>query len=539
MVNPRIGPQLCGIVKRRHGIGCTAGRPGARNALMVRSTAFSRLAAMLFAALAGLALSSCGPNVAKADSYEQMADGMLAAGAYPAAMQTMERSIKQDPNEPRRWVKLGRAQRNGGQPALAAMSFQRALDLEPANLEALENMAILLVRAGRYDEAKGYVDPLMSLSPDDIGGLMSLGAIAMFKQNWDEANKQADRLMQIAPTSIGGFTLKANVLASQGKFAQAAEILAKQVALNPTDPDLAQQLMHIYSAAHDVNGIRATSLILANLQPDDPRYQMESARALHAKGRDAEADAIVERLRQRFRGNADMMEAIADFWLGSLPRDQALQRIIALTGQLGGNIKARLADRLIDEGQAVTVVRLLASDAQAEVTPANNDLQASYARALLAVGKPRDAEAAADKVLAFDGSNTGALIVRAHILLALKQYPEALTASQIAASNDSTNEEGLMLVPQVYAAMGNKILTEQAWGTAQSRLPKSVAINQGRIGWLVSQGRTDDAIQILATFARGVPSDVGTWRRYVALCQQAKNDCARRAKAQLDFLTKS
>jgi tetratricopeptide (TPR) repeat protein len=497
------------------------------------------LIAAAFAGLAALALASCGPNAAKADSLEQMADGMMSAGAYPAAMSTMEKSIKQDPNEPRRWIKLGRAQRSGGQPALASMSFQRALDLDPANIEGLENMAILLVRAGRYDEAKGYVDPLMALSPDDVAGLLSMGAIAMFQEHWDDANKYADRLIEIAPSSIGGYTLKAHVLGAQGKPREAAEILAKQVALNPTDPDLALQLMQLYRTAKDVNGIRNTSLVLANLMPDDPRYQMESARALRAKGRTAEADAIIDKLQQRFRGNADLIEGIAHYWLGALPRDQAIAKIVAMAAQVGGNSKATLADLLIDEGQAKTVAGLLAPIARSEVTPASTDLHAVYARALLNIGEAAKARVEAERVLGFDGSNTGALLVRAHILLALKRYDEALTDSQLALSTDSLSEDALMLVPQVYAAMGNKVLAEQGWGTAQTRLPHSTEINRGRTEWLVGQGRTDDAIQIMGTFSRGVPGDVGVWRRYLQLCVQAKDPCAGRAQAQLKHITKS
>lgn len=486
-------------------------------------------------ALATLA-AACGPNVPKADSYEQTADGMMASGAFVPAMGMMERSIKSDPNEPRRWVKLGRAQRAADQPALAAMSYQRALDLDPANIEALENMAVLLVRAGRYDEAKGYVDPLMALQPDDIAGLLSLGAIAMFRQQYTDALKYADKLIQAAPSSIGGYTLKARVLASQGKMAEAAQVLSQQVALNPTDQDLALQLLEFYKSAKDVRGIRNTSKILAALQPNDPRYQMEVVRSLHAERKEDEANALLAKLIQQYRGNADMMRAVALYWKGSLPRDKALAKIADLTSKIGGHAKATLADMLIDDGLAATSVKLLAADAAGDVTPSNTDLHAVYARGLLRIGNVGGARVAAGKVLDFDYSNPVALVVRAHITLATKDYPAALTDAQLALSADRRSQEALMLIPEIYDAMGKKVLAESAWGDAQAALRSSGVVNRGWANWLLKQKRQDDALQVVSTFARGNPTDRDEWIFYRDLCVAAKNRCAEQAKQQLAYM---
>jgi len=482
------------------------------------------------------ALAACGPNVPKADAYEQTADGMMAASAFVPAMSMMERSIKYDPNEPRRWVKLGRAQRAAEQPALAAMSYQRALDLDPANIEALENMAVLLVRAGRYDEAKGYVDPLMSLQPDDIAGLLSLGAIAMFRQQYAEADKYADKLIQAAPSSIGGYTLKARVYAAQGKMKEAAAVLAQQVALNPTDPDLALQLMDFYKASKSVTGIRNTAKVLAALMPNDPRYQMEMVRAYHAEGKEDQANDILGKILVRYRGNADVMKAVARYWRGSMPRDQALAKIVDLTSKLGGHAKSELANMLIDEGLAATAVKLLEKDAAANVDPGNTDLHATYARGLLAIGKTGDAGYQAFRVLDFDYTNPVALVVRARITFATKDYPKALNDAQNALSNDRTSEEALLLIPQIYMAMGNKVLAERGWGDAQAALPHSGRVNRAWTAWLVSQGRQDDALDVMSTFARGNPNDFETWRAYRDLCVAAKDKCARTAAQQLAMI---
>lgn len=527
------------MLRPPRGPGCDPAMPGARMARMIDHVFRPPPARLLGVVAMAMLLAACGPNIGKADAYEQMADGMMAVGAFPAAAGAMDKSIKLDSNEPRRWLKLARAQRAANQPALAAISYQHTLDLDPTNIEALENMAILLVRAARYDEARTYVDPLMALSGDDIAGLLALGAIAMFRKDFAEADKYADRLIRVAPDGIGGYSLKAHVLEAQGRIREAAEIMAKQVALNPADQDLSLQLMELYRKAGNVRGVRDTSLILAKLLPDDPRYQLESARALYARGNTREAEAVAAKLQQRFRGNPDVIRAIARFWLGVLPRPAALDRVTAMTAALAGRSKAALAGVLIDQGQPAVAARLLAVVAAQPLDPGNSDEQAIYSQALLAMGRATEARAAAEKVLAYDGSNDVALVVRAKTSLASGKPADALTDAQLAVSSDQSNEQAALLVPRIYLALGNKVLAEKAWGDAQSRLPDSLEVHRQRTAWLVGEGRKDDAIQIAASFARAHGGNAGAWRIYAGLCADAGDTCARIANARLKALGSS
>lgn len=479
------------------------------------------------------ALAGCGPNVGKADSYEQLADTMMSAGAYPAAISAMEKSVKNDSNEPRRWIKLARAQRSADQSALAAISYQHALDLDPANIEGLENMAILLVRAGQYTEARTYVDPLMALQPDDVAGLLALGAIAMYQKNWIEANKYADKLIEVAPSSIGGFSLKAHVLEAQGRPHAAAEVLAKQAALNPADLDIALQLMELYRKSNDVQGVRQTALALSKLVPNDPRYKFESARALWAKGDKQQATAILADLQQRYRGNPSMMEAIARFWLSVLPRDQGMAKLRDMTAKSSGRSQSALGDLLMDEGASADTVRLLAHVADGEVDPQNEDAFATYANALLAIGKKKPAGEVAQRVLDFDSANDVALSVRAQLAFEQKKYSDALGDAQLAMSGDNHNQQAALLVPRIYMAMGNKILAEKAWGDAQSSLPDDVEIHRERMDWFIGQNRLEDARQIASSFATAHQDSVPAWRIYLDLCERSKNICVGQANARL------
>ncbi|WP_174274257.1 tetratricopeptide repeat protein [Sphingomonas bacterium] len=499
----------------------------------------SRPASRLAAVLAALALASCGQNIPKADAYEAQADGMMTAQAYPVAVDMLQKSVKYDSNEPRRWVKLGRAQRALNMPALAAMSFQHALDLDPANIESLQNLSILEVRAGRYDDAKSYVDPLMSLSPDDVAGLLALGAIALYQKRLPEGLGYAERLIKIAPSSLGGYSLKAHVLDAMGRPAAAAKVLAQQALFNPDDKDLALQLLTLYQRAGDVEGVRTTAINLARLVPDDPRYQMEAARAFFARGDRAKADGIIAAIVRRYLYHPDIMLAVAQYWQATMPADAAIARITALAQGANGRTKAGLCDLLVRLGKVQAVLAMLKPIAADEVSAGNADVLASYAGALFVTGKLDQAKKIVDDVLTFDGQVDTALIVRARIALMRKQYAAALTDAQLAATDNIQNAQAAILVPQIYAAWGNRLLAGRTWGDAQAHLPDDVLVLGERVKWLLATKQADIAKGLTADFSRGHARNPQAWLLYQQACVAAKDDdCAARAAAALAALKK-
>jgi tetratricopeptide (TPR) repeat protein len=144
---------------------------------------------MLAPALAlALGLASCHSSMEKADAWEGQYDRMMANQAYGAALMAIKKSISYDDTTARRYIKLAQLQMQAGMTAGAAASFQAALDLEPDNIEALENLSILAVRGGQFDAAQRYIDPLLALNPDDPAGLLASGMIALNQHRFKEAS---------------------------------------------------------------------------------------------------------------------------------------------------------------------------------------------------------------------------------------------------------------------------------------------------------------------------------------------------------------
>jgi tetratricopeptide (TPR) repeat protein len=450
--------------------------------------------------LLSLGLASCDSGMEKADAWEGQYDRMFANQAYPAALMAIKKSISYDDRTARRYIKLAELQLQVGQSAGAAASFQAALDLEPDNIEALQNLSILAVRGGQFDAAQHYIDPLLALSPNDPAGLLASGMIALGERRFKDALALSERTIGALPDRAEGYVLKAKALDGMGRTREAIAILEKRAAVAENPKDILYQIMSFYRRTGNLQGIRATAIRMMPLFPDDPRYALEAARAYVAKGQQDKAKAIIDDLLQRFHNNADLLIAIGNFWRDTQSIEVARSELLRIATGAPPRVRSALADQLIDMGDPQHALKLLASLAPAEISGRNVDAQTHYARALLATGQVAQAQAKVAAVLDFDQSNPEALLIRSRIKLLAKDYRGAFTDAQLVTNDDDSNEEGALLVAQIYAAQGNQVLAAGAFGNARQKFPDSTDALKAEVDWLLSQKRNEEAAQRAVAF---------------------------------------
>lgn len=436
----------------------------------------------------------------KADAWEAQYDRLMANRAYPAALMAIQKSISYDDTTARRYIKLAELQYQAGQAAAAASSFQAALDLQPDNIEALQNLSILAVRGGQFDTAQRYIDPLMALSPDDPAGLLASGAIALGQRRFKDASALSDKIIAALPDSTNGYVLKARALDGMGQTREAIAMLEKRAAVAQDPKDILFQIMAFYRRIGDMHGIRATAIQMMPLFPDDPRYAIEAARAYAAQGQKDKVKEIIDDLLQRFHDHTDVLIAIGNFWRDTQSIETARAEVLRIATGAPPRIRSALADQLIDMGDPQHALQLLASLAPPEISSRNVDAQTHYARALFATGQTAQAQAKVNAVLKFDKDNPEALLVQSRIKLLAKDYRGAFTDAQLVANDDDNNEEAALLVAQIYSAQGNQVLAGGAFGTARQKFPDSEAALKAEVDWLMSQKRTDEAAQRAVSF---------------------------------------
>jgi len=125
---------------------------------------------------------------------DEMAEQLRAAvvleekGDYAAAAKSYRNLLSRHPASALLWTNLGNADVQLGKRAEAEIDFHKALDADPADRDAMNNLAWLLYQQKRLDEAESFARKAASLhGPDSYLVLDTLARVLAAKGNCSEA----------------------------------------------------------------------------------------------------------------------------------------------------------------------------------------------------------------------------------------------------------------------------------------------------------------------------------------------------------------
>lgn len=108
------------------------------------------------------------------DTLTTRGDAQFAAGQPAMAAATFERALKYDPSSINAAIGLGRV-RLQTDPAAAETLFLRALEEQPRNVKALNDLGIACDMQKRHADAQAYYRRALALEPDHSSSMVNLG----------------------------------------------------------------------------------------------------------------------------------------------------------------------------------------------------------------------------------------------------------------------------------------------------------------------------------------------------------------------------
>ena len=191
--------------------------------------------------------------------YKQ-AQQLAASGDSTAAIEKLQALLTQTPDEAVAHNDLGVLLYQTGQGERAVRHYERAYRLQPENTTFAKNLAdFYYAGQGRIEEAlQIYVD-ILAKSPEDVETLLMTGRICDSLQRFDDARVFYERVLEIEPWNQDAGALlekssrassapatpvidpdpaickKAQALASQGQYQEAAEVLEALIRSEPDD----------------------------------------------------------------------------------------------------------------------------------------------------------------------------------------------------------------------------------------------------------------------------------------------------------------
>jgi protein O-GlcNAc transferase len=162
------------------------------------------------------------------------------------ALNIAETIIAEHPNALFGWKAHGTCLMENGLAEASLASLQKALTINPNDVESLSNIAKSYQKLGHYQEALNYLQKALEIEPDNHQANVRISEIFAQQQLNSEAIEHLDRARGSAKESFISQMKKASVLIADRQYDAGLAILEPLVGDNPNNASLHSNLANVY-----------------------------------------------------------------------------------------------------------------------------------------------------------------------------------------------------------------------------------------------------------------------------------------------------
>ncbi len=281
-------------------------------------------------------------NPTQADALHLDGLSLHALGRHSEALQRIVDAIAVKPLEPMFHVSAGAVAVAGGNAMAALGYYKRALELDPENADACNNLGVALRTIGRFAEAEVALRQAIRLRPGSAGAHINLGVVLRSLGRADEALAAFRKAVEIDPTLAAAHNNLGNALKSQRRYDEALASLDRAVELEPAYADAHFNRALVLAARGDPEAAEAGFSAALNVRRD-PRFLLADAGLLPVIPKSRED---IEHWRGRFSGRLQALSE-TDECLPSPPLDTPVMNFyLAYHGANDRDVLMRLSDTM-------------------------------------------------------------------------------------------------------------------------------------------------------------------------------------------------
>lgn len=187
-------------------------------------------------------------------------------------------------------VKRGLAAIQAGRLDVAEAHLRKAVALNPANVTAITNLAVVLVRTERVDEAIETLQAAAEVAPGDVLVAFNLGTVLARVGRDQEAVAAYEQALAVDPNFTAAHFNLANALLRLGRRDEAAQHYGRVVALDPGNRAARGQFVQVVGGLERWLEARTALEEAHAAQPDDAAITVDLIRVLSAAPDDAVRD---------------------------------------------------------------------------------------------------------------------------------------------------------------------------------------------------------------------------------------------------------
>lgn len=231
----------------------------------------------------------------------------LRKGDRKEALAALDALEKRQPDNPLTYTIKGQVMLAIGRPADARVAFERAIQLQPNNLEAAIQLARLDVADKKVDAARQRFIAIVEKEPKNVRAWTLLAKLQLDTGAPDkEVQATLEKAIDADPTQNEARSALVQLLLKGGKTKDALTVAQQAQAANPDTPEVMALLGSTQLAAGAPQQAVSTFSKLQTQQPNNPALWVDLSAAQQAAGDKAGAE---QSLRRALELNSDFREA--------------------------------------------------------------------------------------------------------------------------------------------------------------------------------------------------------------------------------------
>jgi len=204
------------------------------------------------------------------------------------ALEQFKAVTAKDPKDADSWVMLGRLYRVSNNSPDAEKAFNKAIEIEPENVDALTSLAQLYSDLGDNARAVEKLKAAAEKSPNPET-LIALGQTYEQMHDYKNAAETFKKALDANPDNVRLQRVLAQTLLQADKLDEALEVFQRLSADEPRDTQLKLRIAEIYRAKRDYAKARQTLNEIKTTNPDDPEVRYNEVKLLEAEEKLPEA----------------------------------------------------------------------------------------------------------------------------------------------------------------------------------------------------------------------------------------------------------
>ncbi len=208
--------------------------------------------------------------------------------------------IQATPREGKALLRVAQIFRNLGRDDAAGKAARRALELDSTLIPAMDLLAEMALKRGRFEEAAGFARKIIAVDPLHENAYLIQGQIHFVQQKLREAEEAWRTGLEQVPDSARLAYRLVELYLSQGRLKPAEDIANRLKNFAPTDDRSQARLLLLLGRIQEARGLyfeaRRSYRMAASLAPDTLPYLYRVGRMEQRMGNWEEAERVYQQL---------------------------------------------------------------------------------------------------------------------------------------------------------------------------------------------------------------------------------------------------